>query len=84
MSPASLPLKNSPIRLIFKQIQNTSQELNLRVKKKTCLNLFPCNKNLLKTKSYHSNAMFRSLEGEESRGEESREEWLFSTLFRCF
>ena len=30
------------------------------------------------------NGMFGSLEREESRGEESREEWLSSTLFGCF
>ena len=30
------------------------------------------------------NAMFGSLEGEGSRGEESRREWLSSTLFGCF
>ena len=61
MSSASLPLKKSHIPLILKQIQNTSQELNLKVKKETCLNLFPCNKNLPKTKSYQSNVIFGSL-----------------------
>ena len=30
------------------------------------------------------NSLFGSLEREESRGEESRGEWLFSTLFGCF
>ena len=74
MSSASLPLKKSHIPLILKQIQNTSQELNLKVKKETCLNLFPCNKNLPKTKSYQSNVRFGSLEGEENRGKESKDE----------
>ena len=31
-----------------------------------------------------NNGMFGSLEREESRGEKSRGEWLFFTLFRCF